>query len=159
MLKRFIFMEIFQFFRRAHTPKHAVCLTASLIYRVIKLIPVLLSLLLRRTNRANNRSSGAESRSGTILTIQQHPVSSSSTTDFLIILLFQPEFLPPAAWRVVLSWDIWTQATAHRDPLPGRDWGSRDSCDKEGSNGHVRGENQRRWALCCLWRQSIRISL
>lgn len=136
-----------------------MCCTASLIYGIMMLIPVLLSLLFRCPSRTSGRSSGTESRSGTILTIQQCSVSPSSTTDFLVILLFQPGLLPPAAWRVVLSWNLWTQASASWNALPGRDWGNRDSCNKEGSTGCVSRENKRGWAMCCLWRQSIWIPL
>lgn len=124
------------------------------------LILALLILYFRYANRTRGRPSGAESGFGIVLPIQQCPVSSSSATDFLLVLLFQPGLLPPTTGRLVFSWHLWTQANARWDWVPGRDWGIRDACDKEAANGRGIGrQNKRGWAVCCLWRQGLWVPL
>lgn len=132
----------------------------ALTSRMMTLILALLVLVFRCANRTRGRRSGAAPGFGGIFTIQQCPVPSSSTTDFLILLLFQPGFLPTAVRRMVLSWNLWTQANASGDCVPGRDWGIRDACDKEAPNGHISSwKNKRGWAVCCLWGQGLRVPL
>lgn len=127
---------------------------------MMTLIPVWLICCFRCANRTLDRSSGAESGFGIVLPIQQCPVSSSSATDFLLILLLQPGFLSPATGRLVLSRNLWTQANAHWDCVSGRDWGIRDARDKEAAVGYLLGgQNKRRWAVCCLWRQGLWVPL